>query len=82
MDIVNDLIAPEPPTRKVVTAKLLQHAWDRYVSLFGVAPHGTERQLAGLLELVPENDSDALCDSWETYKQIKAQWANRPKANR
>lgn len=84
MDIVNDLIAPaltpEPPTHKIVTADSLYLAWQRYTELFGVAPHGTHKQMAGLLELVREEEGDT-GDSWETYQHLKRQWARRPEAN-
>ncbi len=32
-------------------AELLAEAWLRYRDAFGVAPHGTERQMAALIEL-------------------------------
>jgi hypothetical protein len=32
-------------------AKNLAFAWSRYVELFGEPPHGTEKQLAALIEL-------------------------------
>lgn len=35
-------------------AELLARAWKRYVDLFGCPPHGTARQLAALLELMPK----------------------------
>jgi hypothetical protein len=60
------------PTSKVVTAKSLKTAWDKYISLFETAPHGTEKQLAALLELIPEDECDG--GSWEEYEHIKRMW--------
>jgi hypothetical protein len=34
-------------------AKGLYHGWRRYKDLFGVEPHGTQKQMAALLELTP-----------------------------
>jgi hypothetical protein len=70
-------------TAKVVTAKSLKAAWDKYVGLFGVVPHGTEKQLAAMLELVPEDESNA--GSWEEYQHIKKNsetFANRRSRDR
>lgn len=37
--------------QKETLAKKLNNGWRRYVELFGEPPHGTEKQLAALLEL-------------------------------
>jgi len=36
-----------------VSGDLLAKAWGRYERLFGVVPHGTRKQMAALLELIP-----------------------------
>lgn len=44
---------PEPkPT--LVTAAQLSAAWVQYLWLFNEVPHGTEKQMAALLELIPK----------------------------
>ncbi len=43
-----------PVPAKTVTPAALTDAWRRYVTVFGRAPHGTEKQMAALLELVRE----------------------------
>jgi hypothetical protein len=35
-------------------AKALNRAWAKYSEVFGVAPHGTVKQLAAMLEFCPE----------------------------
>lgn len=40
---------------KVVTAESLSRAWSKYTSLLGEEPHGTEKQMAAMLEFVHEN---------------------------
>ena len=39
---------------KLRLACALQRAWNRYSDLFGANPHGSEKQLLALLELMPE----------------------------
>ena len=34
-------------------AGLLANAWERYTAFFGTPPHGTVKQLAAMLELIP-----------------------------
>lgn len=48
----------EEPRSKIVTAAGLATGWKRYKELFGVEPHGTEKQMAGLMELARD-------DYWE-----------------
>lgn len=40
--------------------KALTVAWQRYEELFGEPPHGTEQQIAALLELLPPPNADEL----------------------
>lgn len=39
--------------QKLDLAKALQIGWRKYTDLLGEPPHGTEKQLAALIELVP-----------------------------
>ena len=43
---------------RTVTPKALSEAWAKYVYYFGEAPHGTERQMACLLQLVKEDKKE------------------------
>ena len=36
-------------------ARDLTQAWQRYVELFGEPPHGTAKQMAALVELLPKH---------------------------
>lgn len=47
------LLPAMPPPVKIVGPKALCAAWRRYAEIFGDVPHGTERQMAALLEFVP-----------------------------
>lgn len=46
----------EADTIKASAAKHLAEGWARYVAAFGVVPHGTEKQMAALLELSSVNE--------------------------
>ncbi len=37
-----------------LSAQGLAKAWARYAEFFGEVPHGTEKQMAALLELIPK----------------------------
>lgn len=52
---------------KVVTAESLSRAWSKYTSLFGEEPHGTEKQMAAMLEFVHE---DAIAMPTETCRLV------------
>ena len=39
--------------RVIRVAGLLATAWERYTAFFGTPPHGTHKQLAAMLELIP-----------------------------
>lgn len=45
--------APMPTPHRTVTPEKLAKAWRIYAAFFGEPPHGTEKQLAALLELIP-----------------------------
>jgi hypothetical protein len=69
---------------RVVTPAKLAIAWERYVATFGVLPHGTVKQFAALLELIPRSQSAEVeeSDGMQTYRRLKEQHARRPEANR
>lgn len=50
--------APKTSDATAALAKNLAAAWLRYVELFGEPPHGTEQQLAALIELIPRDDGE------------------------
>lgn len=57
--------ASKTPDAVAALAKSLASAWLRYVELFGEPPHGTEQQLAALIELIPRDDGE---DDGETVR--------------
>lgn len=50
-----------PPAAQWVSGESLSLAWKRYVEIFDEKPHGTERQMAALLELLPSAPKEKPC---------------------
>jgi len=46
-----------PSEIRLTNAEALKTAWDKYTYLFGEAPHGTEKQMAALAELLPKREA-------------------------
>lgn len=51
-----NLAAPQSSPLPHPLASAIGEAWRRYRALFGQPPHGTDQQIAALLDLLPNDD--------------------------
>lgn len=65
-----------------ISGKDLAHAWQRYTDFFGEVPHGTEKQMNAMLELLPKSSEQPVQSALEKAAEILANFKGEPHSSK